>query len=277
MVAVCNFYHHTRFLLLVIHAIFFVSIPIKVSALDLILAYEDKEQPPYYMGDTPLVLEDMPGVSVEMVKLLADMIEGVDIKLERCPWKRCLHSLKNNTVNGIFNASYKKSRLELGWYPTTNGMRDGPVDESKRLARISYSFYTLKKSAFKWDGHHIKNDERLIIGAPAGYSVVTELREKGMIVAESPSTKSNLKRLILKRVDVVALQDVTADNILSSGDPMFSNVEKKHPPFVTKSYYLMLSHDFVSQHPEVSNKIWATIKVIRETKFKEIARKYSGF
>jgi polar amino acid transport system substrate-binding protein len=227
------------------------------------------------MGNTLLVLEDKPGVSVEMINMLAELIDGLEIKLERCPWKRCLHALKNNTVHGVFNASYKETRLAMGWYPTTNGAIDGPVDQSKRITLISYYFYTLKNSTFKWDGQKIKNVKRSIIGAPAGYSIVTDLQKKGMIVDESPSTKTNLERLLLKRVDAVAVQDVTADTILVSDPRLFKTIEKIRPPIATKPYYLMLSHEFVEEHPKLAEQIWETIKVIRETKFDEIALKYA--
>ena len=251
------------------------TINLTANAVELTVAYEDKEQPPYYMGNTLLVPDDKPGISVEIILMLEDMIDGLEVKLERCPWKRCLHSLKYNKANGVFNASYKKPRLELGWYPTTNGMLDGPVDESKRITLISYSFYTLKDSEVKWDGVNIQNVRNRMVGAPAGYSVVTDLQQKGMIVDESPSSESNLERLILKRIDAVALQDVTADNILLSNPLKFATIEKKSPPIVTKAYYLMLSHEFVNQNPDLAQKIWSTVKVIRETKFDEIALKYS--
>ena len=276
MVMTIRFLQLHRYLLLkLIILILVCASNTRADAVELILAYEDKEQPPYYMGNTLLVSDDKPGVSVEIIKMLADMIDGLEIKLERCPWKRCLHSLKYNTVNGIFNASYKESRLEIGRYPTTNGILDGPVDKSKRITLISYSFYVLKNSAFKWDGKAIKNVKNRIIGAPAGYSVVNDLKKKGMIVYESHSTKSNLERLVLKRVDAVALQDVTADNILSSNPSLFAKIEKRYPPIATKPYYLMLSHEFVEQHPTLAKRIWNTIKIIRETKFDEIALKYA--
>jgi len=275
MIAIKSLHKRRFFLLQSFFISLFCAISSTVYAIELTIAYEDKEQPPYYMGNTLLVPKDKPGVSVEIIKMLGDMIDGLEINLKRCPWKRCLHELKHNSANGIFNASYKKSRLALGWYPTIDNKLDGPVDESKRITLISYYFYSLKGSSFKWDGHNIKNVKNRKIGAPAGYSVVNDLQQKGMIVEESPSTKSNLERLILKRVDAIALQDVTADNILSTqSSPLFKNIEKRYPPFATKPYYLMLSHEFVNQHPKLAQKIWETIKIIRESKFDEIALKY---
>jgi len=139
-------------IILVFCAVLLVSTAINANGIQLTIAYEDKEQPPYYMGNTHEILDEKPGAAVEMVMMLSHIIEGVEIKLVRFPWKRCLYSLKGNTVDGIFNASYKKKRLEFGWYPTINRMHDGPVDTSRRITKISYSFYTLKNTQAEWDG-----------------------------------------------------------------------------------------------------------------------------
>jgi polar amino acid transport system substrate-binding protein len=245
-------------------------------AVELTFAYEDKEQPPYYMGNSLLVPEYYPGVSVDIMKRVGEMIDGLDVKLVRCPWKRCLYSLKNNHISGVFNASYKQSRLDYGWYPTIDEEHDGSVDISKRITYLTYSFYKFKGSQVEWDGQTISNFQSRTVGAPFGYSIVSDLRKKGFTVDESPSTKSNLEKLLLKRVDLVALQDVTADSLIQSNSKIFVNIEKLKPAFITKAYYLMLSHNFVEKHPRIAQQIWDTIKIIRETEFDKIASKYAN-
>jgi polar amino acid transport system substrate-binding protein len=259
------------FALLCLNSTFFAG------AVELTIAYEDKEQPPYYMGNSLRVKEDRPGVSVDIINKLGDMISDLEIKLVRCPWKRCLRSLENNSIDGVFNASYKQARLDLGWYPTVNGQHEGLVDISKRITFISYSFYKLKNTNIKWDSQKINNIQQWSLGAPLGYSIVADLRKKGFIVDESHSTKSNLEKLAMRRVDVVALQNVTADSIIQSNPRTFANIEKIEPAFITKAYYLMLSHAFVQSHPEIAQKIWDTIKIIRQTEFDEIVSKYSSY
>jgi len=253
-----------------------LNITFFASAIEITIAYEDKEQPPFYMVNSLLIPTKKPGVSVEMIKRLGQMIEGLEINLIRCPWKRCLYSLKNNLIDGVFNASYKQTRLDIGWYPTKNGLLEGPVDLSKRIAFISYSFYTLNNSGVKWDGVSISNVDKRTIGAPRGYSVVTDLQRKGFLVDESPSTKSNLEKLILGRINVVALQDVTADSVIGENPKTFSNIKKLQPPFITKAYYLMLSHSFVQKHPKIAQQMWEAIKLIRETEFNNIVTKYNN-
>ncbi len=246
----------------------------RAGAVVISIAYEHKEQPPYYMGNTSTVLEKDPGVAVEMVLMLEQKVDGVKIILTRAPWKRCTISLKSNRVDGIFNASYKKSRLEIGWYPTTDKTHQCPVDTSRRITTISYSFYTLKGSGLKWDGDRLENLKGHV-SAPLGYSIVGDLKEMGIPVEEAPSSQNNLVKLIRKRVTAVALQDVTADSIIKADQKTYENIIKLDPPLKTKPYYLMLSKAFVSSHPRLSQKIWDAIKVIRKTKMKEMVAKYA--
>ena len=243
------------------------------DAVELTLSYEDKEQPPYYMGNTEKVLENKPGVAVEMVLMLENKVDGLTVRLRRTPWTRCTQELKYNRVDGIFNASYKKERLKIGCYPTTDGMPGGPVDASRRITKISYSLYARKDSRINWNGE----DPALIeetVGAPLGYSIVGDLEKAGVSVEEAPSTTMNLQKVLWKRIAAAALQDVTADSIIKSNPMMRQNIRKLEPPLATKPYYLMLSRAFVAKHPDLSERIWDAIKVIRETQFDKIIMKY---
>ncbi len=244
-------------------------------AFQIIISYEDKEQPPYYMGNSNKVLGDNPGVAVEIIQKAGNAIEGVDIKLKRLPWPRCTAELSSNKIDGIFNASYKKERLKIGQYPTINGHLHGPIDISRRITKISYSFYILKENNIEWNRKgEISTD--MIIGAPLGYSIVDDLKKKGLIIEEAPNTEMNLRKLIHKRITAAALQDVTADSIIKSNPITFENIKKITPPIITKPYYLMLSHKFVEEHPILAQKIWDTIKYIRENEINKIYIKYPG-
>ncbi|WP_438465473.1 substrate-binding periplasmic protein [Marinomonas sp. PE14-40] len=242
--------------------IFFTS---SLHALTLTFAFEDKQQPPYYLGEGSKVLENQPGIAVEMLQILDKRMPEFEIKFIRMPWKRALYSLKSNRVDGIFNASYKTERLDFGWYPTKDFQLSGPIDTDRRITSISYSLYHLKSSPINWSGdwQDLKTE---LVGAPLGYSIVGDLQKKGIKVEQSSSTKSNLLMLSTKRMKVVALQTVTADSFLSSQskNTNYNAIEKLSPPLVSKPYYLMLSKSFVAEHPTLSQKIWNEIKLIRE-------------
>jgi polar amino acid transport system substrate-binding protein len=238
--------------------------------IKLTIAYENKEQPPYYLGNTEEVLENLPGIAVEMIQRLEHHIPEIKIELKRFPWLRCLTYLQHGAVDGIFNASFKKDRLKIGAYPYNNNQ----VDPSKRITTISYSLYKLKTSQFILD-ELSKMAEKHKVGATRGYSIVGDLRKQGVIVDESKSTQNAFNKLLKGRNIAVAAQDVTGDYLLRKYPEKFHHIVKVSPPIKTKAYYLMLSNQFIIKHPELSEKIWRTIALIREEDLSELSAKYA--
>ncbi len=257
-------------LLLGFMVLFASALMTDAAPVELNVAYEDKTQFPYYMGNTSEVL-DQPGVAVEMVQLLEKEIPNLTVNLHRFPWGRCLSRLKQGVSDGIFNASFKPSRMEIGRYP----WKDGKVDPSRRLTTISYSLYKRKQSPLAWDGVSFANLEGKI-GAPRAYSIVGDLRKMGVAVEESPWTKNDFKKLIRDRIAGVAAQDVTGDFLLEQHRQEFESIVKVTPPLKVKPYYLMLSHQFVNKYPELAEQIWDTLAKIREESLAPLAKKYLG-
>jgi len=248
--------------------ILLLSIPFFAQAKTVFtVAYEDKIQFPYYMGESLEVLVDKPGTAVELVKLIESRVPGVKVEFKRCPWKRCLLEIAQGNVDALFNASFKESRLKLGAYP----WKAGSVDVDRRLTTIAYHFYKQKGSEFSWDGTNVSGSP--IIGAPRGYSIVGDLKELGLEVSEAHSTEANLKKLLASRVSAVALQEVTGDYFLK-GSSEFERLEKVYPPIKTKPYYLMISNQFKEKNIKLANKIWDAVATLREGRLQDITRKY---
>jgi len=242
--------------------------PLSQSETIFTVAYEDKVQFPYYMGETSKVLTDKPGAAVELVKLIESKVPGLKIVLKRYPWKRCLSELEKGNVDGAFNASYKEKRLQFGAYP----LQEGAVDTSRRLTTIAYHFYKKKGSDFTWDGKKT-SESKLSIGAPRGYSIVSDLKKLGFKVSEANSTEANLRKLQTERVEAVALQEVTGDYFLKV-NAQFKDLEKVYPPLKTKPYYLMISNQFKAKQPNTAEKIWNAVAELREEQLQGLTEKY---
>jgi polar amino acid transport system substrate-binding protein len=238
------------------------------------VAYEDKEQPPYYLGVGTAIPSSKPGISVDIVKMLEKKIPQLKIDFVRVPWARCTAGLGTNTYDAIFNSSYTPDRLSIGWYPTTNNRHDGPVDTSKRITTIQYSLYTLDTTKLSWDGKAF-SDPTVLLGAPAGYSIVNDLKKIGMAVHESPASTNALDMLLAGRFPGAVLQDVTADAIIAKNTQKFSKIVKSPKAIVSKEYYLMLSKDFVSKHPDLSRAIWKAIEELRLSEFAKLTALYA--
>ena len=238
-----------------------------LAATKLVIAFEDKQQFPNYLGNSTEIDPAKPGIHVELVQMTAAEI-GVELELVRQPWKRALDNLKKGEVDGVFSGSFSKDRMDIGVYP----MAGDVPNEDLRIGTTSYSLYKAKGSPVGWDGKAVSGLAGSV-SAPAGYSIVAELKKMNVPVEESPSTAQDLTLLKAGRVEAVAAQEVTADQILKK--PEFASVEKVSPPLVTKSYYLMFSHQSMAKDPELVRKFWATLAKNRAAKADELAAKYA--
>mgnify|MGYP000072938748 CR=1 FL=1 len=231
------------------------------------VAYENASQFPNYLGDTSKVLEK-PGAAVELVKLLEQEIPGLKIEFYRYPWKQCLLKLKAGEIDGAFNGSFTKARLDVGTYPWKNGA----VDDTRRLTTMSYHFYKLKGAPFDWDGTHVLGLKRQI-GTPLAFSIEGDLKEMGLDILSAREIQINFSNLLRHKVDAIALQSVTGDYHISTKSGL-SSVEKVQPELKTKAYYLMLSKQFYKQNPELSEQIWDAIAKLREEKLQSLVESY---
>lgn len=242
--------------------------PLLHAEVLLTVAYEDKTQFPYYMGEGSAI-PPRPGAAVELVRLLEWEIPELRVELRRYPWARCLSALENGEVDAIFNASFKPERMKLGAYP----FRDGAVDTSRRLTTMAYSLYSTRGNVMQWNGVSFDHPEG-VIGTPRGYSIVGDLKALGVRIEEANTSLQNLKKLLSNRVDMVALQDVTGDFLLARHPVEFRAVKKIAPPLDNKPYYLMISHQFRDKHPQLAEDIWDAVARLREDKLDALMRRY---
>jgi len=232
------------------------------------VAYENASQFPNYLGDTSTVIKQKPGAAVEMVKLLEQEVPDLKIEFYRYPWKQCMLKLKAGEIDGAFNGSFTKARLEVGTYPR----KGNTIDHTRRLTTMSYHFYKLKGAPFNWNGSNISGLKQLV-GTPLGYSIEDDLREMGVKILSARDIKVNFSNLLRGKVNAVALQSVTGDFHIRTKSGL-SSVEKVQPTLKTKPYYLMLSKQFYKKNPELSENIWNAIARLREEKLQDLIKSY---
>lgn len=214
----------------------------------------------YESEDTyPWVLKDRPGLNIVLLKAVEQKL-GVKLELNAQPWKRCQSELKDGVFDGIFSASFKTDRLEIGVYP----MVGDKTDDSKAMMMDGYTLYRLKGGSAKWDGKVLTVAGS--VGAQPGYSIIDQLKSLGAKVDDGArSADDNLKKLIAGRVDAVALQSLEGENSLNTNTEFSAKIEKVSPPLVNKPYFLMLSKQFAGQHPEFAKELWNTVAQVRES------------
>ena len=237
----------------------------------IVLGYENAPVRPYALGDSNEVPEENPGITVELLQKVAENL-NITFDFKRLPWKRCLSNMSTGELDGVFQASYKEERELLGNYP----MKGDKLDRSRALTTMSYNLYKLKDSNIYWDGE-ILNTQNRPIGAVLGYSIVGDLKKMGVAVDEGKAAVNNLMKVSLGRIPATCELSTEADKILNEKDDQFKDIIKVEPPIKVKPYYLMLSHKFVLNNPELAEKIWDEIAKVRNSSFyKELKKRY-GF
>jgi polar amino acid transport system substrate-binding protein len=237
-------------------------------AMDLTLACENKQDFPTVMGNSNDVLKTNPGMGIEAVYELQKRL-NLKITLKRMPWKRCLAEMQKGHVHGIFTASFKEKRKKFGKYPEI----DGKVDPSRRFTSASYALYRMKGSDVHFDGK--KFDIKGKIGAPSGYSIVDDLKKRGLEVDEGPSTVNDFKKMMKGRIKAVAALEMTGDYYLMVNQEMNQKIEKVEPLIIEKPYYFMLSYQLYESNQALAEKIWDTIgEIRRDPEFQKLLKNY---
>lgn len=225
------------------------------SALELRIAYNDVDNAPYMTG-AGLLPANPPGIAVDLANQAAEKM-GVKIVWARVPGKRLLMDVRSGQVDAILMLSYSDERAQDLVYP----MKNGQPDKARRIGYLTYSLYRMQGSPVQWDGSRLQGVTGPV-GANTGYSVVDTLKQMGLVVEEAKETHQNFKKLMLKRVQAVAAQDIMADYLLSGG--AFEGIEKITPQLSGKDYFTAFSKSFASRNPALMEQFWNQLAQLRD-------------
>lgn len=210
-----------------------------------------------------------PGLIIELLWLLE---KHLDIKIEfrTCPAKRCFVMLGEGKIDGMPMASYSPERAkQFAAYP----MKNGSIDRDRKIFDASYGLYKLKSSPLKWDGENL-SQVNMPIGVNLGFSVAKFLKKQGVEVVENNSTVANMEMLLAERVSGVAVFKSLGDAILKR-DARYNPIVMLPKPLTSKPYYMVLSHQFQKQFPDLAEDIWATAaKIGPSDEYRKIIDKY---
>lgn len=151
----------------------------------------------HFVGSSfPLILEEnkkgqFHGLGADITYQIAKTL-GVDIKISLYPAKRAMQMMRNGDADVIIGPYKSIERSEFLDYSSFSFYKD-PI-----------SFYSLKKSKFKWDGD-VKSIEHLRIGAIRGWSLGDRFdSKKDDLNINYVGTITQLFTMLeLKRVDLV--------------------------------------------------------------------------
>lgn len=232
---------------------------------------ENKQDFPYLTGNSTALHTERPGIAIELLKMIESELD-VKFRFKRNPWKRCFFLIGNNDADALVYASYNADRKKYGIYP----MKGKNIDSGLSMLNITYALYTKKGSEIRWDGNYIYNITGSI-GAPVGYSIVTDLLNKGYDVDESPETLIDFKKLMINRLAAVAALEMTADYYLRNNREFSENIVKLSPVLTEKPYFILFSNKFYRSNSEVAHKIWKRLAELKDSGMVEsLMKKYMG-
>lgn len=233
--------------------------------IDFVLALEDKEDFPQWIGNTVEVDTVRPGVAVEFFRRVCENV-GVNPRFCRFPWKRCLEiELPKGAVDGVIRVRYRKERERLGVYP----MESGAIDSSRRYITRAFYFYRRKGSGFCWDGRKITGLEGKI-GFNYGYAVADDLARAGAPMEPGMQVEYDMKNLSNGKLGAVLAFESAGDHVIKN----YPDIEKVNPSFMTVDLYLILSHQFVEKYPALAEKTWNAVRKFRESELPGLLEKY---
>ncbi|MCA1909043.1 MAG: transporter substrate-binding domain-containing protein [Magnetospirillum sp.] len=201
-----------------------------------------------------------PGHHAELM-LQAGKQCGATLTFRFLPWQRALLEVKNGDIDGAFSSSYTPERATYGVYP----LADGKPDPTRALKGYSYSLYVRYDARLDQDSHAITGPDRTV-AVERGASVIPRLRDQGLIPVEIADNTTMLRMVAAGgRVAAAALMTEAADAILDTTPDLRNMIVKVEPPLEDKFGYVMLSKQFHSRHPAMSECFWTAMRDIRQT------------
>lgn len=230
----------------------------------------DLDNSPFIMGASNKIRAKDPGITIDLLRMVEKKLQ-VRFVIKRVPWARAQQSLEMNRTDGIFLASFQPDRMKIGVYP----MKNGQVDPSRKIALRNYVFYTYKESALHWDGKTVQGVTDSI-GIIRGAAVGKYFSKMNTPTEEFNSPEQEMKMLAARRLVAVAELENIGDAVLKKSPDEFSNIIKVSTPIQENPYYLMFSHQFYNQHPDLAEKIWNEIgKTVSSKQYKDLVNHYA--
>ncbi len=243
--------------------------PILTSAQNTLrVGFNNVDSFPYFLGKGE-ELSSPPGISVDLINYVSDKL-NLKIEYQRMPGQRVLQSLKRGDLDAAFIFSYKEARQEFGVYP----MKDGKIDSARRMDTLSYVLYRPVGSQLNWNGSEFEHLYSSL-AAKLNYSIVADIKKKGIDVIEGRSTPQLFEMLSANRVQGVVDQEAIADAYLHKNH--VKKIEKTLTPLAEKHYYLIFSHQFAKANPQLIESIWNQVAASRDRIYHTRMPGYYGY
>lgn len=229
--------------------------------------FEDQPYLPY-LSD-PSQESGNKGLLVDLVEATASL-QGVPISLERMPWKRCLRSLEQGTIDAAFAIIWTEERDQLFAYPMS---KSGVPDSSKRLWKARYEVFTHKDMPLQWDGSTFTNVQ-YGLSAPKGYVAREKLASKGLLYDKELNPDRGFKLVSLQRLDGYIVEKLIGLEALKRLN--IDNVKVRfEQPYMQSDWFVAFSKQKYAKNKQLVETFWQQLRKTRADNETKLIEKYN--
>jgi len=184
-------------------------------------------------------------------------------------WKECIDKTGIGTYDALVSGSYKAKRAQSLVYPPDAATA---VKSKWRIMQVEYVLVTSVTNSYKYNG-----DVKTLpipVRAPLGYSIVDDLRAKGLKVITN-DTKRNLKSIDRLQQGCVITPPENANRLIKELE-LEDRLKIHAKPVRSKSYFMLFSKKAKNFSQAEIEKIWDEIAKFRDDEqfMKQLFEKY---
>ena len=171
-------------------------------------------------------------------------LEGITVEYGYFPWKRAYDYARTGKWDG-----------SVGWAPTPKHQQDFHL--SKPVLTVDKGLFHLKNNPFDWT--RIDDLKGWKVGGTAGYSYGDEwdeaIKDGRLKVDEVTVDEQNIRKLLLRRVDVIAMEvDVANHLIRTLLSPEEAAMIVQHPKLVMQTPICLALSRHAARSPELMER-----------------------
>jgi polar amino acid transport system substrate-binding protein len=222
--------------------------------------------PPYEFKVDDPGKEHITGFSTEVIQaVLKRMNVGINGRINQYPWVRGEKMVIDGTVDMLYTASTNEKRAKITHYP------------KESLMESSWSFFIRKEDADRLKYNSFNDLKGKKIGVVRAYTYTPELwefMEKEKNFDEVTNDELNVKKLMVKRIDYVAM-DFGNGMALIKKMGLTDQIIVLKKPIKTTSLFAIFSQKTVKK--DFADKFSSELKAFKATtEYKTLFNKYFG-
>lgn len=223
------------------------------------VVFFDFAVPPLFNGKGPQ-FDSPPGHLVEWVRRAVEQTScAPPLERSRRPTKRAYQELAYDEVDFVALSAPSPERERQVAFPRFKGQ----VDRRMAFYVTQTSLWVRKgERNIHWDGKNLTGPPGFKVGVPPGTPMESTSRQRGWEVDVAVNGPNSLEKLLIGRVPVTLVADVTVYALPGEKE---AQLERLEPTLDVSYYYSTPSHAFYAKYPEFVEQYWQALCKLSRT------------